>query len=87
MKLNYLIVTRSDISFAVGVVSQSLNSPSEDHWNVVIRVLKYITKSLGKGLLYGSDNHVRVVCYSDTDWAESPSDERPTFGYLCLHWW
>jgi len=32
-KLNYLIITRPDISFAVSVVSQFLNSPYEDHWN------------------------------------------------------
>jgi len=29
--LNYLTVTHTDISFAVSVVSQFLNSPSEDH--------------------------------------------------------
>ena len=52
-KLNYLTVTHPDISFAVSVVSQFLNSPCEDHWNAVIRILKYIKKSPGKGLLYG----------------------------------
>jgi len=34
-----------------------------------------------KGLLYGSNNHIRVVCYSDSDWAGSPSDKRSTYGY------
>jgi len=93
-KLNYLTVTRPDISFAVSVVSQYLNSPCEDHWNasleyiigiilplLVTRILKYIKKSPGKGLLYGSNNHTRVVCYSDTDWARSPFDRRSTSGY------
>jgi len=27
-------------------------------------------------LLYGSNNHTRVVCYSDADWARSPFDRR-----------
>jgi len=67
-KLNYLTVTHPDISFAVTMVSQFLNSPCEDHWNAVIRILKYIKGSPGKGLLYGSNNHTRVVCYSDADW-------------------
>ena len=32
-------------------------------------------------MLYGSNNHTRVVCYSDVDWAGSPSDRRSTSGY------
>jgi hypothetical protein len=32
-KLNYLTVTRPDITFAVSVVSQFLNAPCDDHWN------------------------------------------------------
>jgi len=44
-------------------------------------MLKYIKRSLGKGLLYGSNNHTRVVCYSDVDWAGFPSDRRSTSGY------
>jgi len=80
-KLNYLTVTHLNISFAVSVVRQFLNSPCEDHWNAVIRILKYIKKSPGKGLLYGSNNHKGVVCYSDADWVGSPSDRRSTSGY------
>jgi len=57
------------------VVSQFLNSSCEDHWNAVIRILKYIKRSPGKGLLYGSNNHTRVVCYSDADRTGSPSDK------------
>jgi len=80
-KLNYLIVTRPDISFAVSMMSQFLNSPCENHWNAVIRIVKYIKGSPGKGLLYGHNNHTKFVCYSDVDWAGSSSDRRSTFGY------
>jgi len=66
-KLNCLIVTRPDISFVANVVSQFLNSPCEDHWNAIICILNYIKGSLGKGFLYGSNNHTRFVCYSDAD--------------------
>jgi len=56
-KLNYLTVIHSDISFAVSVLSQFLNSQCEDHWNVVIHILKYIKGSPRKELLYGHNNH------------------------------
>ena len=61
--LNYLMVTCLNISFVVSVVSEFLNSPCVDHWNAFIRILKYIKGSPEKGLLYGHNNHIRVVCY------------------------
>ena len=39
-KLNYLTVTRPDISFAVSVVSQLLNFPCQEHMDAVIRILR-----------------------------------------------
>jgi len=56
-KLNYLTVTRLDIAFAMSTVSQSLNSPCQDHWNAVIRILKYIKSAPGKGLIYEDKGH------------------------------
>ena len=38
-KLNYLTITRPDISFLVSVVSRFLQSPYDSHWDAVIRIL------------------------------------------------
>ena len=35
-KLNYLTITRPDISFPVSVVSQFLQSPCDSHWDAII---------------------------------------------------
>jgi hypothetical protein len=83
-KLNYLTVTRPDITFAVSVVSQFLNAPCDDHWNAVIRILKYIKSAPGKGLLYENKGNTQVVGYFDVDWADSPADRRSTSGYCVL---
>ena len=37
-KLNYLTITRPEISFPVSVVSQFLQSPCDSHWDAVIRI-------------------------------------------------
>jgi hypothetical protein len=80
-KLIYLTITRPDISFAVGVVSQFMQSPHKDHWDAVIRILKYIKKQPGQGLLYEDKGSTQIVGFCDADWAGSPIDRRSTSGY------
>ncbi|RVW89607.1 Retrovirus-related Pol polyprotein from transposon RE2 [Vitis vinifera] len=73
-KLNYLTITRSDISFPVSVVSQFLQSPCDNHWDVVIRILRYIKGTPGQGMLYEDRSHTQIIGYTDANWAGSPSD-------------
>jgi len=80
-KLNYLTMTRPDISFPVSVVSQFLNSPCESHWHAVVRILRYIKGSPGKGLVYSNRGHTNIIGYSDADWAGNVGDRRSTSGY------
>ena len=80
-KLNYLTITRLDISFLVSVVSQFLQSPCDSHWDVVVRILHYIKRTPGQGVLYENRGHTQVIGYSDADWADSPTDRRSTSGY------
>ena len=66
-KLNYLTITRPDISFPVSVVSQFLQSPCDSHWDVVVRILRYIKGTPGQGVLYENRGHTQIVGYSDAD--------------------
>jgi hypothetical protein len=81
-KLNYLTVTRPDISFAVSVVSQFLNSPCQEHMDVVIQILKYIKGAPGKGLIYEDRGHTQIVGCTNADWADSSIDKRSTYGVM-----
>ena len=80
-RLNYLTITRSDISFPVSVVSQFLQSPCDSHWDAVIRILRYIKGTPGHGMLYENRGHTQIVGYCDANWAGSPVDGRSTSGY------
>ncbi|KAI5323903.1 hypothetical protein L3X38_032976 [Prunus dulcis] len=51
-KLIYLSHTRPDIAYAVSVVSQCMHSPSEDHMGAVMRILRYLKVTPGKGLMF-----------------------------------
>jgi len=80
-KLIYLTITRPDISFVVGVVSQFMQNPHVDHWNVVMRILRYVKKAPGQGLLYEDKGNTQVSGYCDADCAGCPIDRRSTSGY------
>jgi hypothetical protein len=81
-KLIYLSHTRPDIAYAVSVVSQFMHNPSEDHMDAVIRILRYLKGSPGKGLMFSRNSHLKIKGYTDADWAGSISDRKSTSGYF-----
>ncbi|KAJ9671119.1 hypothetical protein PVL29_027218 [Vitis rotundifolia] len=80
-KLNYLNVTRPDIAYAISVVSQFTFAPTIKHWAALEQILCYLKKALGLGILYSSQGHTHIECFSDADWAGSKFDRRFTTGY------
>jgi Reverse transcriptase (RNA-dependent DNA polymerase) len=66
-KLIYLSHTRPDITYVVGVVSQFMHNPSEDHMGAVIIIVRYLKGTPGKGIKFEKKRHVEVEGYTDTD--------------------
>ena len=81
-KLIYLSHTRLDIAYAVNVVSQFMHNPSEDHMGVVIRILRYLKSSPGKGLMFSENVHLNIEGYTNADWAGNILDRNSTSGYF-----
>nr|GEV16929.1 retrovirus-related Pol polyprotein from transposon TNT 1-94 [Tanacetum cinerariifolium] len=76
--LMYLMVcTRPDISYAVSVVSRYLANPRKNHWEAVKWILKYLRGIANVGFVYGKNygNHVDVIGFVDSDYAEDPDKE------------
>ena len=66
-KLMYLSHTRPNIAYVVSIVSQFMHNPSEDHMDAVIRILRYSKSSLGEGLLFSKNGHLRINSYTNAD--------------------
>ena len=81
-RLMYLTHTRPDLAYSLSVVSQFMHSPSEEHMNAVIRILRYLKSSPGKGIMFTKGGTLSVEGYTDADWAGSIDDRRSTAGYL-----
>ncbi|XP_050104671.1 uncharacterized mitochondrial protein AtMg00810-like [Malus sylvestris] len=81
-RLIYLAHTRSDIAYAVSVMSQFMHSPSVDHMAVVMWILSYLKSALGKGTLYKNSGHLRIEGFTNADWAGDVTDRCSTSGYF-----
>ena len=80
-KLNYLTVTRPDITHSFSVVSQYMSSPIVDNWAAVEHILCYLKGASGLGILYSNHGHNNIECFTDDDWAGSKEDRRSTSCY------
>ncbi|GKF86249.1 putative zinc finger, CCHC-type containing protein, partial [Tanacetum coccineum] len=79
--LQYLTITRPDLSYAVNQVSQFLHTPMKDHFQAVKRILRYVKGTLSYGLSFSHVASPSLLGYSDTDWARCIETRRSTYGY------
>lgn len=67
--LLYSCATRPDITFSVNYLSRFMQTPTEKHFNGAKRVLHYIKGTTDYGILYGRATSVKLLSFSDSDWA------------------
>ncbi|XP_071691164.1 uncharacterized mitochondrial protein AtMg00810-like [Rutidosis leptorrhynchoides] len=79
--LQYLTITRPDISYAVNQVSQFLHAPTLDHFQAVKHIIHYIKGTLHYGLIFHRSPNTSNLGYSDADWARYIETRRSTYGY------
>ncbi|KAF2312940.1 hypothetical protein GH714_000834 [Hevea brasiliensis] len=74
--LQYLMLTRPDISFSVHQVSQFLHEPTTEHWKALKRILRYLKSTQDHGLLIQCSSNPQLHVHSDSDWAYDKDDRR-----------
>ena len=79
--LQYLNLTRLDITFAVNKACQFMHQPTTMHWQGVKRILRYFKGTMTYGLRLTGSSLSALTAYSDADWASNPDDRRSTSGY------
>ncbi|XP_019155977.1 PREDICTED: uncharacterized protein LOC109152790 [Ipomoea nil] len=79
--LQYLTVTRPDLSYAVNRLCQHMHAPTTVDWAALKRVLRYINGSLNLGLHISCSDSLDIHAYSDSDWAGNPDDRKSTSGF------
>ncbi|XP_021618765.1 uncharacterized mitochondrial protein AtMg00810-like [Manihot esculenta] len=79
--LQYLTLTRSDLSYSVNFVSQFMHNPTISHMKYVRHILRYLKGTIHYGLFFQKDTSLVLRAFSDADWAGCPTTRRSTTDY------
>lgn len=79
--LRYLVHTRPDIAYVVGIISKYMENPTLMHLHAAKRILHYVRGTLEFSLVYTKDSRNNMLCgYCDRDLAGHVDDRRSTKG-------
>lgn len=81
--LRYLVLTRPDLTYSVGVMSRYMQSPTTTHLAAVKQILRYVKGTLNLGCVYEKNQkNGDLVGYSDSDLAGDIDDRKSTTGVI-----
>ena len=79
--LRYLLHTRPDLSYSVGVASRFMERPTVMHLKVVKQIMRYLHGTINFGLVYVQSGHAGdLVGYTDSDHGSDLVKRRSTGG-------
>jgi hypothetical protein len=79
--LQYLTLTRPDLSYSVNHVSQYMQAPTDAHFTMVRRILRYVKGTVHLGIHIQTSSTLDLYAFSDADWAGCPLTRRSMTGY------
>jgi histone deacetylase 1/2 len=79
--LQYLTLTRPEISYAVQQACLFMHAPRSSHLNLVKRIIPYIKCTLDLGTSITPSSTSSLTAYSDVDWAGCLDTRRSTSGF------
>ena len=80
-RLIYLTNTRPDITFSVQQLSQFLDKPTIAHYNLTIKILKYIKGAPSLGLFFSCNSFVHLKAFCDSDWSIYSDSRQSVIGF------
>ena len=82
--LRYLLHTRPDLAYSVGIVSRFMEAPTTEHMAAVKHILRYVKGTIDMGFCYKKmpDEDPTFVGFSDSDMAGDLDDRKSTTGVI-----
>lgn len=76
--LRYLLRTRPDLSFSVGLLSRYMQDPKESHGAALKQVLRYLRGSTSLGLAFTPATRLELIGFSDSSHNVDEDDGKST---------
>ena len=69
-------------SYSTDLLSQLMQTPRNIHVDYAKQVLRYVSETMDFGILYKSENLIRLKGYPEVDWADYEADRRSTSEFV-----
>jgi hypothetical protein len=78
----YLLNSKKDLLFLVGVLNRYMHGPREPHWQATKHVPRYFKGIIDFGIVYGQDESTTIMGYIDANWGNDQDDRKSIIGYV-----
>nr|GEU50406.1 ribonuclease H-like domain, reverse transcriptase, RNA-dependent DNA polymerase [Tanacetum cinerariifolium] len=80
--LRYLLHTRPDLSYSVGLLSHFMQEPREQHMKAIRQVLRYVKGTKDHGITYKHNGGNKIHGYSDSSYGVNTQEGKGTTGII-----
>jgi len=80
--LRYLLHTRPDLSYTVGLLSRFMQEPKDHHMKAIKQVIRYLKGTSEHGIIYKRDGGCKITGYSDSSYGINTDQGRGTTGIV-----
>ena len=77
-----MISIRPDVSYALRVTSRYQSNPDEGHWTAAKNILKYLRRTKDVFLVYGGEEELVVMGYTDASFQTDKDDSKSQSGFV-----
>ncbi|GJR53443.1 hypothetical protein Tco_1403964 [Tanacetum coccineum] len=80
--LRYLLHTRPDLSYSVGLLNRFMQDPKDHHLKAVKQVIRYINGTKEHGIIYKKEGGCKITSYSDSSYGINTDQGKGTTGIV-----
>ncbi|KAD3640517.1 hypothetical protein E3N88_29740 [Mikania micrantha] len=80
--LRYLLHTRPELSYSVGLLSRFMQEPKEHRFKAIHQVLRYIKGTKDFGIVYKRNGGCKITDYSDSSYGVNTEEGKGTIGIV-----